>query len=202
MTKIHFADVGRISLWRAAQRLSCVGICPLSILSLFQPLSSTSCAGLFIGCSGRRDVPACGLSYFRPRSGSICQYLGVRTVFGTCRLALVQTSVGRIWQPEASCYSLGWVSCFQLCLSACSHDVCYICQPPTQPSPLSLLLRFIWSCSQPRCTLILSMYLSCGALACDSHGGLLPHFRGCQCVPGPSAYHVQIRVRQGSLGSS
>jgi len=51
----------------------------------------------------------------------------------------VWTSVGKIWLLDDSLFSLGWVSCSQHCLSACSHDVCCICRPPTQPSPPSLL---------------------------------------------------------------
>ena len=103
----------------------------------------------------------------------------------------VRTSVGRIWLPEASRYSLGWVSCSQLCLSACSHDVYCICQPPTQRSLPSLLRRFIWSCSPQRCTVILSLCLSCGPLALDSLGGLFSHVWGCQCVPGHSGSMFQ-----------
>jgi hypothetical protein len=124
-------------------------------------------------------------SCFCRRTTIICCRLGVRTVLGTCPLARVRTSVGRIWLPEASHYSLGRVSCSQLCLSACSRDVCCICRRPTQPSPPSLLLRFVWSCSPPRCILVLSLCLPCGPLALDSVGNLLPHSRGCQCVPVP-----------------
>jgi len=189
------SPLGRISLWRAAQRVSRIGICPLSILSLFPPLSRASPVGLSIGCSGGRDVPASRVSCSCRLTSSICHRLDVQTVLGTCPLARVRTSVGRIRQPEASRYSLGWVSCSQLCLSACSHDVCCICRPPTQPSPPSLLLRFVWSCSAPRCTLVLSLCLSGGPLALDSLGGLLPHFRGCPCVPGPSGSRFQYRRR-------
>jgi hypothetical protein len=124
----------RISPWRAAQRLARVGICPISIPSLFPPLSRAFSAGLSIGCSGGRDVPASGPpSCFRRRTTSICRRLGVRTVSGTCPLPRVRTSVGRIWLPEASHCSLGWVSGSQPCLSACSRDVCCICRPPPRP---------------------------------------------------------------------
>jgi hypothetical protein len=75
--------LGRISLWRAAQRLSRVGICPLSIPSLFSLLSKSAFVGLSIGCSGGRDVPASAPSCFRRRATSICHRLGVRTVLGT-----------------------------------------------------------------------------------------------------------------------
>ena len=97
----------------------------------------------------------------------------------------VQPSVGSIWLLEASRCPLGWVSCSQLCVSTCSHDVCCICRPPTQPSARSLLLRFVSSCSPLRCTLFLSLCLSCGPLTLDSVGGLLSYLLGCQCVPGP-----------------
>jgi hypothetical protein len=123
-------------------------------------------------------------SCIRCRTTSICRRLGVRTVSGTCPLARVRTSVGRIWLPVASHYSLGWVSCSQLCLLACSRDVCCICRP-TEASPPSMLLRFVWSCSPPRCILVLVLCLPCGPLSLDSLGDLLPHSRGCQCVPGP-----------------
>ena len=68
-----------------------------------------------------------------------------------CPLVRVRTSVGWTWLTEALHCSQGWVSCFQLCLSACSRDVYSICRPPNQPSPPSLLLRFIWCCTLPRC---------------------------------------------------
>jgi hypothetical protein len=190
------------SPWRAAQRLARVGICPLSIPSLFPPLSRAYSAGLSIGCSGGRDVPMSGPpSYLHCRTTSTCRRLGVRTVLGTCPLARVRTSVGRTWLPEASHCSMGWVSCSQLCLVAGSRDVCCICRPPTQPSPPSLLLRFVWSCSPPRCTLVLSLCLSCGPLALDWLGSLLPHSRGWQSVPGHSGFLFRYRPRGKSSRS-
>jgi hypothetical protein len=149
----------------------------------FPPLSRASSAGLSIGYSGGRDAPASGPpSCLRRLTTSICRHVGVRTVLGTCPLVRVQTSVGRTWLLEASHCSLGWVSCFQLCLSAWSRDAYCTCRPPTQPLPPSLLLRFVWSCSPPRCILALVLCLLCGPLSLDSLGDLLPHFRGCQCV--------------------
>ena len=124
----------RTSPERAAQILARVGICPLSIPLLSPPLSRAFSAGLSIGCSGGRGVPASGSGpppCLRRHTTSICRRLGVRTVSSTCPLARAQTSVGRIWLPVTSHYSLGWVSCSQLCLSACSRDVCCICRPPT-----------------------------------------------------------------------
>jgi hypothetical protein len=115
------------------------------------PSSRAFSAGLSIGCSGGRNAPASGLPSSLPRrttSTSCC--LGVRTVLATSPLVRVRTSIGRTWQPEASHCSLGWVSCFQLCLSVYSHGAYCICQPPTQPSPPSLLQRFVWYCSPPR----------------------------------------------------
>jgi len=186
-----------ISLWRAAERLSPVGICPLSIPSLLPPLSRASCAGLSFGCSGRRDVPASGPSCFCRHTTSICHRLSVRTVLGMRPMAQVWTPAGRIWLPEASCYSFGWVSCFQLCLSACNPDGSCSCRPPTQPqSPPSLLLRFVYACSPPRCTLVLSLCLSCDPLPLDLLGGLRPHFRECQCVPQPSGSRFQYRLHE------
>jgi hypothetical protein len=130
-----------------AQRLARVGIGLLSTQSLFPPLSRECFAGLSIGCSAGIDVPASGPpSCLRRRTTSVYRRLGVRSVLGTCPLAHVRTSVGKSWLPEASRCSWGWVSCFQLCLSACSHDVYCTCRPRTQPSPPSLLLRFVWSC--------------------------------------------------------
>ena len=99
------SPLGRISLWRVAQRLSHVGICPLSIPSLFALHSRASSAGLSIGCSGGRDFPTSGPSGFRRSTTSIRHCLGVQTVSGTCPLAHVWTSVGRIWLSEASRYS-------------------------------------------------------------------------------------------------
>jgi len=174
------SPLGRISLWRAGQRPSGVGTGHLSILSLFPLLSRASSACLAIGCSGGGDVPASGPSCFHRRITSICHHLGVRTVFGTSRLARVRTSVGRTWLPESSHCSLGWVSCFQHCLSVYSSGAYCICRPPIQPSPRSLLLGLVWSCSPPRCTLVLSLCLSYGPPMLDSLGGLLPHFRGCR----------------------
>jgi hypothetical protein len=77
----------------------------------------------------------------------------------------------------ASYYSLGWVSCSQLCLSVCSRNVCCICRPPTWPSLPSSLLRFVWSCSPLRCIFVLALCLLCGLLALGSLGDLLPHSR-------------------------
>ena len=91
-----------ISLCRAAQRLSHVGIGPLSIPSLFPLLSRVSSAGLSIGCSGGRDLPAAGLSCFCRRTTSICDRLSVRTILGTSPLACVRNSVSRTSLPEAS----------------------------------------------------------------------------------------------------
>jgi len=194
------SPLGRISLWRAAQRLSRVGICPLSIPLPSPPSSRAFSAGLSIGCSGGRDAPASGLpSCLRRRTTSTCRRLGVRTVLGTSPLARVRTSVGRTWLPEASHCSLGWVSCFQLCLSVYSRGAYCICRPPTQPSPPSLLLRFIWSCSPPRCIFVLVLCLLCGPLSLDSLGDLLPHFRGCQSVLGPSGFLSLCRLRGDSL---
>ena len=193
--------LGRISLWRAAQRLSSVGICPLSISSLFPLLFRASSAGLSIGCSGGRDVRASGQSYIRRCTTSISHRLGVRTVLGTSPLAHVRTSVGTTWLPEASHCSLGWVSCFQLCLSVYSRGAYSVCRPPTQPSPPSLLRRFVWSCSPSRCTLILSLCLSCGPLVRELFCGVLPHFRGCRCFLGPSGSLLQYRLREESSRS-
>jgi len=119
-----------------------------------------------------------------------------------CPLACVRTSVGKTWQLEASRYSLGWVSCSQLSLSASSVDDCCIWWPPTWPSPASLLLRLVWSCSPPTCTLTLSLRLSCGPLSLDSLGGLHAHSRGCPCVPGPSVSQSQYLLRKWSSHSS
>jgi len=141
------APLGLISLWRAARRLVNDSICPLSIPSRFPPLSRASSAGLFITCSGERDVPESGLCCFRSRTTRICHSASFRNVSGTCPLWRVRTSVSTIWLPEAPRYSLGWVSCSQLRVSASFHDVCGICTPPSQHSPPSLLLRFNWSCS-------------------------------------------------------
>jgi hypothetical protein len=165
---------------------------------LSPPLSRAFSAGLSIGCSGGRDVPASGPLRC---TTSICRRLGVRTGSGTCPLVRVQTSVGRIWLPVASHYSLEWVSCSQLCLSACSNDAYCICRPPTQPSPPSLLLRFVQSCSPPRCILALVLCLISGPLSLDSLGDLLPHFRGCQCVLGSSGFLFLCRLRIESLRS-
>jgi len=176
----------RTSPWIAAQRLAHVGICPLSIPWLFPPLSRASSAGHSIGCSGGRDVPASGpSSCLLRRTTSICRRLGVRTVSGTCPLARVRISVGRIWLPVASHYSLGLVSCSPLSLSTCSRDACCTCRPPTWPSLPSSLLRFVWPYSPPRCICVLVLCLLCGLLALGSPGDLLPHSLGCQCVPGP-----------------
>jgi len=122
----------RTSPWRAAQRLARVGIYLLSILLLSSPLSRAFSAGLSIGCNGGRGVPVSGPpSYLHRRTTSICHRLGVRTVSSTCLLAHAQTSVGRTWLPVTSHYSLGWVSCSQLCPSVCSRNVCCTCRPST-----------------------------------------------------------------------
>jgi len=55
------SPIYRTSPRRAAQRLACVGICPLSIMLLSPPLARAFSAGLSIGCSGGRDAPASGL---------------------------------------------------------------------------------------------------------------------------------------------
>jgi len=183
------SPLDRISSWRAAQRLSGVGICPLSIPSPFPPLCREFSAGLSIGCSGGRDVPASGPpSYFRRRTTRICHHVDIWTVLGTCPLARVRTSVGRTLLPGASCRSLEWASCSQLGLSTCSHDVYCICWPPTQPSLPSLILRFVSSCSLPRCILTLLLCLIYGLLSLGSLGDPLPHFRGCECVLRPSGF--------------
>jgi len=184
--------------WRAAQRLARVGICPLSTPLLSPPLSRAFFADLSTGCSGERGVPASGL---RRRTTSICRHLGVRTVSSTCPLARARTSVGRTWLPVTSHYSLGRVSCSQLCLSACSRDDCCICRPPTSPLPPSSLLIFVWSYSPPKCICVLVLCLPCGPLALDLLGDLLPHSRGCRCVPGPSGFLFQYRLREESLHS-
>jgi len=153
---------------RAAQRLARVGICPLSIRLFSRPLSRAFIAGPSIGCIDGRDVPVSGSGpppSLCHRTTSISCRLGGPTISGTCPLAHTRTSVGTIWLPVTSHYSLGWVSCSQLCLSACSHDVCCICRPPTQPSPPSLLLRLVWSYSQPSCICLLVLCLHCGLLA-------------------------------------
>jgi hypothetical protein len=87
----------------------------------FPLLSRAPPAGLSIGCSGGRDVPASGPSCFCRHTSSICHHLGVRNIFGTSPLVRVRTSVGRTWLPEASHCSSGWVTCFQLCLSVYSR---------------------------------------------------------------------------------
>jgi len=176
------------SPWRAAQKLACVSIGLLSTQSLFLHLSRGFSAGLSIGCSGGRDVPASGpLSCLRRHTTNTCRCLGVRTVLGTCPPVRVQTSVGRTWLPGASHCSLGRVSCCQHCLSDCSCDAYCICRPPTPPSPPSWLLRFVRSCSPPMCILALVLCLLCDPLSVDLLGDLLPHFRGCQCVLKPIA---------------
>jgi hypothetical protein len=111
----------------------------------------------------------------------------------------VRTSVGRTWLPEASHCSLGWVSCFQLCLSVYSRGAYCICRPPTEPSLQSLLLRFVWSCSPPRCIFVIVLCLLCGPLSLDSLSDLLPDFRGCQYVTGPSGFLSLCRLCGDSL---
>jgi len=113
----------------------------------------------------------------------------------------VRTSVGGIWLPEASRYSLRWVACSHLCFSACNHNVCCIDRPTTQRSPPSLLMRFVWSCSPPRCTLALCLCPCCGPVVLDSLGGLLPHSWGCQGGLGPSGSLSQFRLRKESSRS-
>jgi len=125
-----------------------------------------------------------------------------------CPLARDRTVVRRIRRPVASRYSLGCVSSSLLCLSACRPGVCCIGRPPTQPSPPSLLLTFLWSCSPARCTLVPSFCLSCRPLTPDSLVGLHPHFRRYQCfpvvlatVPGyPAAVRVWNRTGWSSPG--
>jgi hypothetical protein len=186
--------------WRAAQRLARVGICPLSTLLLSPPPFRAFFADLSTSCIGERAVPASGPpSCLRRRTTSICRHLGVRTVSSTCSLARARTSVGRTWLPVTSHYSFGRVSRSQLCLSACSRDVCCTCRPPTSPSPPSLLLRFVWSYSPPKCICVLVLCLPCGPLALDLLGDLLPHSRGCRCVPGPSGFLFRHRLREDSL---
>ena len=119
---------------------------------------------------------------------SICHYLRVRTVLCKCPLVGVYTLVGRTWLLEASHCSSGWVSCFHLCLSACSHDAYCICQRPTQPSPPFLIVRFGWSCSPQTCILALILCLLWEPLSLDSLLDLLPPFQGCQCVLGPRGF--------------
>jgi hypothetical protein len=160
----------RTSPWRAAQRLAHVGICLLSIPSLSPLLSRAFFAGLSIGCSGGRVVPASGSGpppWLRGRTTSICRRLCVLTVSSTCPLPRARTAVGRIWLPVTSHYLSGWVSCSQLSLSACSRNVCCICQPPTEPSPPSSVLRFVRFYSPPRCIYVLVLCLRCGLLALD-----------------------------------
>jgi len=186
----------RTSPWRAAQRLARVGICPLSIQLLSPPLSRAFSAGLSFSCSGGRGVSASGSGpqpCLHCRTSSICRRLGVRTVSSPCPQAHARTSVGRIWPPATSHCSLGWVSYSQLCLAVCSRNVRCICQPPTWPSPPSSLLRSIWSCSSPRCILVLVLCLLSRLLALGSMGYLLLHSRGRQCVPGPSGSRFQFR---------
>jgi hypothetical protein len=181
--------LGRISLWSADQRLSRVGNCPLSIPLPSRPSCRAFSAGVSIGCSGGRDAPVAGLpSCLRLRTTSSCRRLGVRTLLGTSPLAHVRTLVGRTWLPEASHCSLGWVSCFQLCLSVDSRGAYCICQPPSRPPPPSWLLRLIWSCSPPRCIFVLVLCLLCGPVSLDTLGNLLPHFWGCQSFLGPSGF--------------
>jgi len=158
-----------------------------------------SSAGLSFGCSGGRDVPKSGpLSGLRRRTTRICRHLGVRMISGMCPLARVQTSVGRIWQPVISHYSLGWVSCSPLCHSACSRDTCCTCQPPTWSLLLSSLLTFVWLYSPPRCICVLVLCLLCNLLTLCSPGNLGLHSLGCQCVPGPSGMLFQYRLREES----
>jgi hypothetical protein len=140
-----------------AQRSARVGICPLSSPLFSPPLFRAFFAGLSIGCSAGRGIPVSGPFSLHPRTTSTCGRLGVRIVSSTFPLARAQTSVGRIWLPVTVRYSLGWVCCSQLCLSVCSRNVYCICQPPTEPSPSSSFLRFVWSCSPPRCTCVLEL---------------------------------------------
>jgi hypothetical protein len=194
------SPLGCISLWRATQRLSRVSICPLSIPLPSPPSSRVCSAGLSIGCSGGRDAPVSGLpSCLRRQTTSSCRRLGVRTVIGTSPLAPVRISVGRTWLPEASHCSLGWVSCFQLCLSVDSHGAYCICRPPTKTWLPSFLLRFVRSCLAPRCIFVLILCLLSGPLSLDSLGDLLPHFWACEVFLGPRRFPSLCRLRGDSL---
>jgi len=119
------------SPWKTAQQPAHVGICPLSSLWPSPLLSRAFSAGHSIGCSGGRDALASALLRLRLRTTSTCYPLSVRTAFGMLQSVHARTSVSRTWLPVTSRYSLGWVFCSQLCLSACSHSVCCICWPPT-----------------------------------------------------------------------
>ena len=185
---------------QAAQRLSRVAICPLSIPLPSPPSSRAFSAGLSTGCSGGRDAPASGLlCCLRRRTTSTARRIGVRTVLGTSSLARVRTSVGRTWLPEASHCSLGWVSCSQLGLSVYSRGAYCICRPPTQPSPPSLLLRFVWSCLTPSCKFVPVLCLIGSSFSLDLLGDMLAHFRGCQSVLGPGGFLSLYRLCGDSL---
>jgi hypothetical protein len=132
------------------------------------------------------------------RTTSICRRLGVRIVSSTCLLARARTSVGRTWLPVTSHYSLGWVSCTQLCPSVCSRSVCCICRLPTEPSLPTALQRFVWSYSPPRCIFVLILCLLYGLLGLGSLGDLHPHSWECRCVPQPSGSLFQYRLCEGS----
>jgi len=188
------------SPWKSPERLACVGIGLLSSQSLFAPLSGAFSFGIPIGYRGGRDVLTSGPpSSLLCRTTSICLHLGCGTLLGMCPLVRVRTSVSWTKLPDASHCSLGWVSGFQLCLSAYSHDAYCIHQPPTQPLLPSLLWRFVLSCSPPRWILALVLCLLCGPLLVDSLGDLLPHFLGCQCVLGPSGFLSLCRLCGESL---
>jgi hypothetical protein len=153
-----------------------------------------------VGCSSGRDPPMSGLlTGLRHHTTNTCHCIGVRTILGTSPLARVQTSVVRTWLREAPHCSLGWVCCFQLCLSVYSRGAYCICWPPNQRSPPSLLLIFVWSCSQPRCIFLRVLFLVYGPLSLDSLYNLLPKSWGCQCNMGSSGFLSQCRFRRECL---
>jgi len=122
-------------------------------------------------------------------------------ILGTFPLACFLISVGRSWPPVISHYSSRWVCCSQLSLLVCSRNVCCSCWPPIEPSPRSLRLRFVLSCSPPRCILSLTLRLICCPLLLDSLADLLPHFQGYQCILGPSGFLSLCRLREESSHS-
>jgi len=130
----------RTFLWRTAQRSARVGICLLSTPLPSIPLPERSLLVFPSAAVAEEVFPYLG----RSASAVAPPALVVASVSKSYQVR-ARTSVSRIWLPVTSPYISGWVSCSQLCLSVCSHNVCCIRQPPSERWPTPLFLRFILS---------------------------------------------------------
>jgi len=143
------SPLGHSSPWNTAQKSAHVGICPLSILKPSPPPSRSHSACHGAAYSGGRDAPEFVVS--RPCTISICRPLGVRMTVSTFQSVHGRSSVHWTLFLVIWCLSLGQVSCFRLCPSACSRNVWRTCQSPVQPLLQSSLWRSAWQDWWPRC---------------------------------------------------